>query len=132
MSDARLAATLTAGASRAIEVGVGNRLGVARALADAGVAVTATDVVDRAVPDGVRFVRDDVTDPDPGVYADADIIYALNCPPELQRPLVAVARDAGACWAFTTLGGDPAVVASRPKTLPQETLFIPPEANGRV
>jgi len=132
VSDARLAATLTAGTSRAIEVGIGNRPGVARALADTGVAVTATDVVERAVPDGVRFIRDDVTNPDPGVYADADIVYALNCPPELQRPLVAVARDAGARWAFTTLGGDPAVVASRPKTLPQETLFIPPEANERV
>ena len=132
MSDARLAATLTAGTSRAIEVGIGNRPGVARALADTGVAVTATDIVKRAVPDGVRFVRDDVTNPDPGVYADADVVYALNCPPELQRPLVAVARGADARWAFTTLGGDPAVVASRPKTLPQETLFIPPESNGRV
>ncbi|MDZ7745293.1 MAG: UPF0146 family protein [Halobacteriales archaeon] len=132
MDDSRLVATLAADASRAIEVGIGNRTDIAAGLTKQGVAVTATDVVARDVPEGVRFVRDDVTDPDPTVYADADIIYALNCPPELQGPLVAVARAAGARWAFTTLGGDPVLVDARPKTLPQETLFIPPEPNGRV
>ena len=132
MSDARLADALAADAGRAVEVGIGNRTDVAAAVAASGVAVTATDVVARAVPDGVRFVRDDVTDPDPPVYADADIVYALNCPPELQRPLVTVAREAGARWAFTTLGSDPAVVDARPKTLPHETLFIPPDPNGRI
>jgi len=85
-----------------------------------------TDVVDRPVPDRVRFVRDDVTDPDPAVYADADLVYALNCPPELQRPLVDAAAAAGATWAFTTLGADPAVVDASPRTLPGETLFTAP------
>ncbi|PSQ39918.1 hypothetical protein BRD07_08060, partial [Halobacteriales archaeon QS_9_68_42] len=64
-----------------------------------------------------------VTDPDPAVYRGADAVYALNCPPELQRPLSAVARTAGADCLFTTLGTDPAVVDAAPETLPGATLF---------
>jgi uncharacterized UPF0146 family protein len=107
-----------------VEVGIGRRTDVAAALADAGATVTATDVVDRAVPDGVRFVRDDVTDPDPGVYRDADAVYALDCPPELHRALRDVARDADAACYFTTLGGDQPAVPVERRTLPGETLFV--------
>jgi len=108
---------------RLVEVGVGERPDVAAALARRGCRVTATDVRERSVPDGVAFVRDDVTDPDPAVYAGADAVYALNCPPELQRPVRAAARDADAACLFTTLGGDPAVVPASRETLPGETLF---------
>ncbi|MFC7234554.1 UPF0146 family protein [Halosegnis marinus] len=117
---------------RAVEVGVGRRPDVAAALAERGRAVTATDVVARDVPEGVAFVRDDATDPDPAVYAEADLVYALNCPPELQRPLVAIAERAGAAWAFTTLGADPAVVEAAPRTLPGDTLFTVPDRVPRV
>jgi uncharacterized UPF0146 family protein len=106
-----------------VEVGVGSRPGVAGALARAGVNVTATDVRERAVPDGVTFVRDDVTAPDAAVYADADAIYGLNLPAELQRPTVAVAKEAGADCHFTTLGAEPPVVDATPTTVPGETLF---------
>jgi uncharacterized UPF0146 family protein len=106
-----------------VEVGVGERPDVAAALADRGCGVTATDVHDRDVPAGVRFVRDDVTDPDAGVYGNADAVYALNCPPELQRPLADAAAAVGADCLFTTLGADPAVVDARPETLPGTTLF---------
>ncbi|MDS0280841.1 UPF0146 family protein [Haloarcula onubensis] len=93
-----------------VEVGVGNRPNVAAGLAARGVDVTATDIRERRVPTAVKFVRDDVTDPTLSVYESADIVFARNCPPELQRPVRDVARRVGAaCW-FTTLGGDPAVV----------------------
>jgi uncharacterized UPF0146 family protein len=108
---------------RLVEVGIGNRPDVADALARRGCAVTATDIQDRSVPDGVAFVRDDVTDPDPSVYRGADAVYALRCPPELQRAVRAVAHDAGADCLFTTLGGDPAVVPATPTTLERTTLF---------
>ncbi|MFC6951489.1 UPF0146 family protein [Halorubellus litoreus] len=121
-----------------VEVGVGERPDVAAALAERGVAVTATDVTeprrvaDGSFPEGVAFVRDDVTDPDPGVYADADVVYALNCPPELQRPLVDVARDVGVDAAFTTLGADPAVVPAAAEALPgvRETLYVASARGG--
>jgi hypothetical protein len=109
----------------AVEVGVGHRPAVAHALSKQGVDVTATDVHDRPLPDGVRFVQDDVTDPTLAHYRGAGVVYALNCPPELQRPLVDVARRVGADCCFTTLGADPAVVPATPESLPGtgETLF---------
>jgi len=109
---------------RAVEVGIGSRTDVAGALAATGTRVTATDVRDCETPDGVGFVRDDVTDPDRSVYEGADVLYALNLPPELQRPAARLAGDVGAAFRFTTLGGDPAVVPARPESIPGETLFV--------
>jgi len=109
---------------RVVEIGIGRRTAVARALAAAGVAVTATDVRERAVPPGVTFVVDDVTDPDRSVYAGADALYARNLPPELQRPALSLARDAGAPLLFTTLGGDPAVVPVSRDPIPGGTLYV--------
>jgi len=106
-----------------VEVGIGNRTAVAAALAARNVTVVATDIHQRAVPEGVTFVRDDVTDPDEVVYADADAIYALNCPPELHRPTAALARSVDVALLFTTLGGDPPSVPVERVTLPGETLF---------
>lgn len=106
-----------------VEVGVGERFDVAERLAAAGVAVTVTDVEPRAVPAGLRFVRDDVTDPTLGVYEDADVIFAQRLPPELQRPVLDVAEAVGAACIFTTLGGDPAVVPATPRTVESGTLY---------
>ena len=107
-----------------VEVGVGNRPDVAAALAERGVDVTATDIYERRVPDGVAFVVDDVLDPDRSVYEGADVVFARNLPPELHRPLLSVARSVGAaCW-FTTLGGDqPAVAVEREQLPGGETLY---------
>ena len=109
---------------RLVEVGVGRRPDVAAALAASGRSVTATDVHERDVPEGVRFVLDDVTDPDAAVYVDADAVYALNCPPELHRALVAVAEDADAACLFTTLGGDQPAVPVERRTVETGTLFV--------
>ncbi|WP_276260334.1 UPF0146 family protein [Haloglomus litoreum] len=108
---------------RLVEVGIGRRPEVAAALTARGSEVTATDIHERPVPDGVRFVRDDVTDPDPSVYRNADAVYALRCPPELQRPAAAAASRADADFLFTTLGGDPAVVPAARTTVEAGTLF---------
>jgi len=105
-------------ADSVVEIGVGNRPGVAAGLAERGVDVTATDIRERSVPDPVAFVRDDVTEPTLSAYEGADIVFARNLPPELQRPVLRVARRVdAACW-FTTLGGDPAVVPAEPEQLP--------------
>lgn len=105
-----------------VEVGIGERTDLAAALAEDR-EVRATDVVDRAVPDGVAFHLDDVTDPDRSVYAGADVVYALNLPPELHRPTRDVADAHGAALCFTTLGGDAPAIPATPETLPGETLF---------
>ncbi|WP_092659512.1 UPF0146 family protein [Halorientalis persicus] len=132
MSDARHAALVDRLAvyDTLVEVGVGHRPAVAAALADRNCTVTATDVHDRPVPASVAFVRDDVTDPDAAVYADADAVYALNLPPELHRPTRAVAREAGADFLFTTLGGDPPLVPVTRESLAGtgRTLFVADDA----
>ncbi|WP_171052386.1 UPF0146 family protein [Haloterrigena sp. H1] len=109
---------------RVVEVGIGHRTDLARALAERGVSVTATDIYDRDVPDDVTFVRDDIVDPEPSVYADVDAIYARNLPPELHRPALAVARDADADFLFTTLGGDQPAVPVERKTVESGTLYV--------
>ncbi|EMA24040.1 MULTISPECIES: UPF0146 family protein [Haloarcula] len=107
-----------------VEVGVGNHPDVAGALAERGVDVTATDIVERAVPEDVRFVVDDILDPDESVYAGCDIVFARNLPPELHRPTLAVANAVGAAFWFTTLGGDQPTVAVEREQLPGgETLY---------
>ncbi|WP_435064573.1 UPF0146 family protein [Halobaculum sp. EA56] len=120
---------------RLCEVGIGTRPAVAAALASDGRAVTATDVVDRATPEGVRFVRDDVAAAadrdDPGEHYRVDCVYALNCPPELHRPLVRVAAGVDAACCFTTLGGDPPAVEAEPVALPGgDTLFVACDPDG--
>jgi uncharacterized UPF0146 family protein len=107
-----------------VEVGIGRRLALAAALADAGCTVVATDIRERETPESVAFVRDDVTDPDLDVYRGADAVCALNCPPELHRPTREIARAVDAAFLFTTLGGDPATVPVERETLPGETLFV--------
>ncbi|WP_435196104.1 UPF0146 family protein [Natronomonas sp. EA1] len=115
---------------RVVEVGVGNRPDVAGGLAERGVDVLATDLSPRAVPEGVAFVVDDITDPDIARYEGADAVFARNLPPELHRPVLEVARRVGAVFHFTTLGGDPASVPVTPETLPDETLFTATVTRG--
>jgi uncharacterized UPF0146 family protein len=112
---------------RVVEVGIGRQTAVAEALADTGTDVTATDVYSRSVPDGVRFVRDDVVDrarQDPGDLYDVDAVYALNLPPELHRPTLAVATAGDADFLFTTLAGDPPLVPVERVTLDAVTLYV--------
>jgi hypothetical protein len=82
--------------ARIVEVGVGRRDDTARALADAGFEVAATDVRDVETGEGVEFVRDDVTSPDTSVYEDASLIYSLRPPYEIHSDIDSIARSVGA------------------------------------
>lgn len=115
---------------RLLEVGIGARTAVAASLAAAGHDVRATDVVDVDVPEGVRFRGEDVTRvATPDAFHDVDVVYALNCPPELHHPVRDLANALGVPFCFTTLGHDqPAVPVTR-ETLVDEagrpfTLFV--------
>lgn len=102
-------------ARRLLEVGIGERSGVAAGLAAVGADLRATDVRERSVPDGVRFRLEDVTTVEElDEFHDVDVVYALNCPPELHRPLRELAERVGAACYFTTLGTDqPAIPVER-------------------
>lgn len=116
----------------AVEIGIGRRPGVAAGLADAGVSVAATDVADDddvEVPAAVSFVRDDVVEAaardDPGDPYHADLVYALNLPPELHRPVRDVAEGVDADFLFTTLGYDSPAVPCGTEAIPGgETLYV--------
>ena len=108
---------------RLVEVGIGTRPAVAEALAAESRTVVATDIHDYPTPEGVAFVRDDVTDPELAVYEDADAVYALNLPPELHRSIREVARKVDVNCYFTTLGGDEPAVEVCPQTVGQDTLY---------
>ena len=115
---------------RLVEVGIGRRPEVAAVLADADRTVIATDVFDAPVPDGVRFVRDDVVARatglagPPGDPYDVDAVYGLNLPAELQRPVRDVAHAAGADCLFTTLGFEEPVIPVARETIGSETLYV--------
>ncbi|WP_191967149.1 MULTISPECIES: UPF0146 family protein [Haloferax] len=119
---------------RVVEVGVGRASSVAAELAAHGVDVTAVDVYDVPVPEGVRFVRDDVVaradDPELGPYEGVDAIYALNIPVELHAPTARVARRAGAEFLFTTLGFDEPSIPVRRESIPGDTLYVADDAPG--
>ena len=117
-----------------VEVGIGRRPEVAAALADAGVDVTATDVFDASVPEGIRFVRDDVVaraaavreteTADPGDLYRVDAVYALNLPAELQAPARDVAHAADADFCFTTLGFEEPTIPVDRESVGRETLYL--------
>ncbi|WP_330632108.1 UPF0146 family protein [Halocatena halophila] len=112
-----------------VEIGIGSRTDVAAALATRA-SVTAVDVRTHPVPAAVSFVQDDVTDPQLSVYNGANALYALNCPPELQRPLQSLATEIDADCLFTTLGADPTLVGVEPETIPGDTLYRIPTNGG--
>lgn len=127
-----------------LEVGIGRRPGVARALASRNVDVQAVDVHDQSVPDCIDFVQDDVVERaarleetlhTERVGEDAhtasyrvDAIYALNLPPELQQPTLQIARAVDAAFLFTTLGGDPATVPTRTESVGYDSLYVARES----
>jgi len=113
-TDSQLVSRL-ADADSLLEIGIGDRTGVAAALAQKGADVRATDVRPVEVPEGVRFRVEDITtvaEPEP--FHRVEAIYALNCPPELHRPIQELAGAVGATFYFTTLGHDqPSVPVER-------------------
>ncbi|MFC7324941.1 UPF0146 family protein [Halorubrum rutilum] len=133
---------------RLLEVGVGDRPGVARSLAERGRDVVAIDVAvgerTRAAADGteaatvdgsLRVVEADVlalaeaaggetgTEPDE-VTGGFDAVYACNLPAELQRPTLTLAERLDAACLFTTLGFEEPTVPVRRRSLSGATLYV--------
>lgn len=96
-------------AGKIIEVGVGRVPGVAIELQRLLPAceLIVTDVAEPpALPEQVKFVRDDITKPDLRIYEGAALIYAVRPPPELQPYLLEVARGVGADLLIKPLAGE--------------------------
>jgi hypothetical protein len=78
--------------TRAVEVGIGRNATAAQVLHDAGVHVRCTDIRGMEVPTGLTFRVDDVFSPESGLYAGAEVIYAIRPAVEMIPPLLALAR----------------------------------------
>ena len=76
---------------RAVEVGIGGNPYAARVVADAGGLLLCTDIRPGIRHDGLTVVIDDIFEPDPGLYAGADLIYAVRPGVEMVPPLIALA-----------------------------------------
>jgi uncharacterized UPF0146 family protein len=134
-----------AGRDRLVEVGVGDRPGVARALAERGCRVVAVDVDpgdrtreaatetrDGATDGSIRVRRGDVlalADGGSGLRA-ADAVYACHLPAELQRPTVALADRLDAVCVFTTLGFEEPVVPVRRRSVEGGALYVARDGGG--
>jgi len=147
-----------AGHARLVEIGVGRRPGVARALARQGCDVAAVDVdiatsvrdaaAHDSAPGTVRPIAADVTElaaaaadgavPDAlradGDAREWDAVYARNLPAEIQRPTVELADRLDAACRFTTLGfEEPIVPVRRLSTAEGVTVYAAgsgPESRG--
>jgi len=87
------------GARKIVEIGVGNVPVVAaelRRLLPACDLVITDIEVPQEIPAGVRFARDDVTEPNLDIYRGADLLYSIRPPPELHVHILRVSRDVGA------------------------------------
>lgn len=96
-------------AKKIVEVGVGKIPDVAieiqRLLPNCEVIVT--DVLEPPELSGrVKFLRDDITEPNLSVYEGAVLIYSVRPPPELQPYLRGVARKVGADLLIKSLTGE--------------------------
>lgn len=77
-----------------VEVGIGGHPEVALLLNE-DFDVTVTDSRDLQL-EGVRFIKDDIFNPDIEVYKDASLIYSIRPPPDMQGAIASVAEKVGA------------------------------------
>ena len=145
---------------RLVEVGVGDRPAVSRALAERGCRVVAVDVEpgdrtraaaretrDGAVAGSLRVRRGDVLaladqggegglGPLTGAASEdgdaVDAVYACHLPAELQRPTVTLADRLDAVCVFTTLGFEEPIVPVRRRSGGGSALYVARDGHGDV
>ncbi|MCD1294492.1 hypothetical protein CUJ83_05695 [Methanocella sp. CWC-04] len=80
--------------SRIVEVGVGRHPEVALLLKN-DFDVICTDIHEEG-PHGLNYVRDDIFNPDMGIYEGASLVYSIRPPVDMQDSIAAIARKCGA------------------------------------
>ena len=79
---------------KVIEVGIGKHPEVALLLKD-HLEIIVTDTSDLCM-ESIRFIRDDIFDPDIHIYRGASLIYSIRPPVEIQHAIASVAKRVGA------------------------------------
>jgi uncharacterized UPF0146 family protein len=91
---------------KVVEVGVGSRPEVAVLLKDM-IEVIVTDVIQREYA-GIRFFRDDIFEPDIGIYKNASLIYSIRPPIDLQEAMAKISKEVGADLLIRPFGNEKA------------------------
>ena len=155
-SSRRVLVTELAAYDRLLEVGIGNRPGVARALAERGCDVVGidTDVGERTwkaerdvtgargpKEGSFRLIEADLrslAEPERAGEAlgseperSVDAVYACNLPAELQRPTLALAERLEVACLFTTLGFEEPIVPVTRRSLSETTLYVARDRSER-
>jgi len=91
---------------KVVEVGIGRNWKVAEILAERGFEVVAVDVLDMRSKGGVRYFRDDVTNPRLEIYRNASLIYSIRPPVERYSCIVGVAKLVGADCLIRPFGNE--------------------------
>ncbi|MDD1661742.1 MAG: hypothetical protein LUO97_05180 [Methanomicrobiales archaeon] len=90
----------------AVEIGVGENLVAARILRDAGVSIRCTDIRPLPPEPGIPIEPDDIFSPGDGLYAGADLLYAIRPGVEMVPALIALAQRTGADLLVYHLGNE--------------------------
>ncbi|AEH25330.1 UPF0146 family protein [Pyrococcus yayanosii] len=96
---------------RIVEVGVGFYLKVALRLKEMGYEVVVVDWNEEAVKNakkhGLVAVKDDIFNPNPQIYENAEAIYSIRPTPEMMPDLLGLARSLRKPLFIVPLTGDP-------------------------
>ncbi len=90
--------------NKVVEVGVGNMPHVALLLKDR-MDVVVTDINEQKYA-GVRFCRDDIFNPDMGIYKNASLIYSIRPPVDIQEAIAKTAKEVGADLLIRPFGNE--------------------------
>jgi uncharacterized UPF0146 family protein len=91
---------------KVVEVGVGGRPEVALLLKDM-IEIVVTDIIDLEYA-GLRFFRDDIFDPNIGIYKNASLIYSIRPPIDIQEAMANIAEEVGADLLIRPFGNEKA------------------------
>lgn len=92
--------------NKVVEIGVGNLPQVALLLKDK-LDVAVTDINEQN-HNGVRFYKDDIFNPDFGIYENASLIYSIRPPIDIQDAIAKTAGKVGADLIIRPFGNEKA------------------------
>lgn len=101
----RIAEYISNNYKKAVEVGIGRNHEASDILAARGLDISATDIRDCSSC-GVRFTKDDISDPDLSLYRDCGLIYSVRPGVEMVPDLIRIAKGVNADLIVYHLGNE--------------------------
>ncbi|MBO8181864.1 MAG: hypothetical protein H0Z28_03610 [Archaeoglobus sp.] len=77
---------------KVVEVGTGCLFKIALELQNRGLDVLCTDMREIKPPEGIKFVKDDVNDPNLKIYQGSSLIYSIRPPQEIFQSILSISE----------------------------------------